>query len=308
MLICLNLNANAKTAQKKWSYFKNFLDEKKIRYELVETRNLEELQESLDKLNHRFEYLIAAGGDGTVNGLISFVLSHQLPHRIGAIGLGSSNDFHKPMKKNLLYKGIPFLLPGFFSSELWDAGVASFKQGPSDLRKYFSINSSIGLTADGNSFFNSKDKALNFLKRQNVELGNIYTMIHLLKNYSPKEFHLVFEDQLRGENVDKKFILSNLGILKKTNVSGGMRYDTFVSKDDGLFDIVGCEDMDRFELLKVITNLYRGKFLNANKTFYHQTKSIKIKSFSPFNFETDGEVYETSEVEISVLPKKLRVC
>ena len=53
---------------------------------------------------------IAAGGDGTVNALLNALLGARgdLPLaelELGAIGLGSSNDFHKPKRE--VWRGVP---------------------------------------------------------------------------------------------------------------------------------------------------------------------------------------------------------
>ncbi len=53
---------------------------------------------------------IAAGGDGTVNLLLNAVMelgSGVTDIRIGAVGLGSSNDFHKPHGPDSVIAGVP---------------------------------------------------------------------------------------------------------------------------------------------------------------------------------------------------------
>jgi diacylglycerol kinase family enzyme len=48
---------------------------------------------------------VAAGGDGTVNAVVSALVENASPDalrriRLGAVGLGSSNDFHKPLSED----------------------------------------------------------------------------------------------------------------------------------------------------------------------------------------------------------------
>src|SRR3990167_8035355 len=112
MLICLNANSNSGAAMRKWGIFNNFLAQKKIKYELVLTKSYEDLCEALDKKKDSFENIISAGGDGTANGIINFLMARQLKNKVGAIGLGSSNDFHKPYAINRRYNNIPYILPG----------------------------------------------------------------------------------------------------------------------------------------------------------------------------------------------------
>ena len=73
---------------------------------------------------------IAAGGDGTINYLLNEILSNPSKTiideiQIGAIGLGSSNDFHKPMYSSRLINGIPCKVD-FTNTEERDIGCITY--------------------------------------------------------------------------------------------------------------------------------------------------------------------------------------
>src|SRR3990172_6041274 len=58
---------------------------------------------------------VAAGGDGTVNLLVQAIMELGAQSllgsvRLGAIGLGSSNDFHKPFRQDRLVRNVPVRL------------------------------------------------------------------------------------------------------------------------------------------------------------------------------------------------------
>ncbi|MEJ2615275.1 MAG: acylglycerol kinase family protein [Ignavibacteriaceae bacterium] len=107
---------------------------------------------------------VAAGGDGTLNLLINSIIKYssieQLNKiKIGAIGIGSSNDFYKPVKESDIVNNIPVRID-FDTAEPRDVGKITFENDGIIISKYFLINSSIGITADANYFFNNPDRIL----------------------------------------------------------------------------------------------------------------------------------------------------
>jgi diacylglycerol kinase (ATP) len=83
-------------------------------------------------------HFVAAGGDGTVNDLLTAFMSlpaEKRPHlTMGAIGLGSSNDFHKPILSSQCIEGTPCLLDPS-SAQRRDVGVVRFQSGASTVER-----------------------------------------------------------------------------------------------------------------------------------------------------------------------------
>jgi hypothetical protein len=105
---------------------------------------------------------ISAGGDGTVNALVNALASMLGPEElrnvtVGALGLGSSNDFHKPYTHTI--HGFPARID-FDRARPRDAGCLSFDS----CRRFFLVNASAGVTANANAFFNGPDTGLRLLK------------------------------------------------------------------------------------------------------------------------------------------------
>lgn len=313
MLIVLNLNSNGGNGINKWRKVKTYLDQNNVKYKLLMTENYEQACQGIEQAlkEGAVDTIVAAGGDGTVNGLLNFLFQSKqsLEHiKFGAIGLGSSNDFHKPFSEHLMIEGIPVILPSHSKNGYWDLGFAQFKNQDQNLQRYFAINSSLGLTANGNAFFNLDTPLLKLLKKIHVEVANAWTIFNVLLKFD--NYLLKFEgiDLLSNKNIDTQIDCCNVGILKKTNVSGGMHYDTSVRVDDGRLDVAICEDMGRFDILKIVSNLYKGKFVGTKKTQVFQFESFKMSGNKLFNLEFDGEVFQATEVTYAVMKKALRLC
>lgn len=101
---------------------------------------------------------IAAGGDGTVNRLLNTLLNAPVEAReltLGAIGLGSSNDFHKPFNPASMLQGIPLRLDETRSRPCDVIQVRCLQDGRME-QKFGIINASIGIAARANARYNAR--------------------------------------------------------------------------------------------------------------------------------------------------------
>ena len=101
MLILLNKYSNNGKGLKKWEKFRPELEGKHIPSEYTVISDFKNFSACLRREVKKGErFLVSAGGDGTIHFLLNQVMQIKRSVRrdvvLGAIGLGSSNDFHKP--------------------------------------------------------------------------------------------------------------------------------------------------------------------------------------------------------------------
>ena len=302
MVILLNTNCCGGKGLEKWNQIKNhILNSETTILQTNENELIGKLKEYIKNGETKF---VAAGGDGTVNYLLNSLVgastNDQLKNiTIGAIGIGSSNDFHKPFCAKI--GEIPVCID-FQNSYLRDVGVIKYDSDKGKIEKYFLINASIGITAEANNLFNKPDFILRRLKQFNTKTAIFYSAIKTMMTYRNLNAEII----INGDKLKTK--LTNLGITKNSHFSGDFCYDSQADYTNGKFNIHLAHDMSKFDVLGLMKALTSRRFSKLKKTQSWKTARIKITSENKFAVEFDGEVVTTNQVEFKVLNKFIKVC
>lgn len=248
--------------------------------------------------------IISAGGDGSMNYLVNTLLKSPAIDleniTLGAIGLGSSNDFLKPFDKKISNIPVRINLSGPIKKH--DLGVATFYDENNQFKEqYFIVNASVGVTATANWNFNNPGKILKLLQSKFTVGAIIYTAVTTILRHKNINCHIIFN----GTELD--MAVSNINILKIPFVSGSFWYNQNISADDGRLRLNICRDMNKIDLLKILSNLQKGKFLPGKKTIAEVFKSLYLSSVKPLIFECDGETVMANNINISVMPKAIKI-
>jgi diacylglycerol kinase family enzyme len=249
--------------------------------------------------------IIAAGGDGTV-GAVTTALARRRDTwplesmRLGALGLGSSNDFHKPF--GALEASVPLRLD-LTHARPRDVGRASFVDGQGLAQeRFFIVSASLGVTARANAAFNRGGALLQLLRRYWLD-GAI-----LLAALSGIAQHRNLRARLRLGEQELYCALSTLSVLKTPYLSGSLRFDTPVAPADGLLAVNLCHGMGRLRLVATLLGLLRGRFAGRPGTRHWRTPRLDAAFDEPADLELDGETVPVREVAFEVLPERIRVC
>ena len=308
MIIFVNTQAGGGTAGKKWKKLVTVQPSSIFRPNAVLThgRALTEsaVRQALDDGEREF---VAAGGDGTVNMLLNTLLALCGPGeveslRLGAIGIGSSNDFHKPFTERSITEGIPTRLD-FSSASPRDVGCVTYQQSGKLLTRHFLINASIGVAAEANHLFNHPDRLLRLIKRYHTGSAILYAALKTIAGFENTAFEISTPET--GTFCTR---VANLGITKSPHFSGDFSYGGPLSPDNGRFTVYLCRDLSRTELVALLRKLGTGIFAATEKTYSWKTSSIRLASERPFPVEYDGEIITTTSATFTILPRYLRVC
>jgi diacylglycerol kinase (ATP) len=249
-------------------------------------------------------YIYNAGGDGGMHYLVNFLMKSSelnLEHvHIGAIGLGSSNDFLKPFAAKI--RGIPVSIQYKYGSVKSDVGKVEYSnQNGTPQTEYFIINASMGVTATANYNFNHPDPLLRYLKANFTNLAILYTAIKTIFTFNNIVCNLEFN------NTNILSPVANVNLLKIPFVSGSFHYSDAIAPNDGKFGLHICLDLNKWKLLQVLYRLGKGVFINGPKTLSARVNSFAISSTKPIVFECDGETFLSERIQVSLIPSKIQI-
>ena len=300
-VVFVNENARQGRGKKLWEQIAHEVLARLPENTLVETLPVDiDFQNRVSVLvNNGVDYFIAAGGDGTVNVLLNAIFAQKTAEpasiTMGAIGLGSSNDFHKPLRDTIA--GVPIRID-YRSAAPADVGMVRFgTNGRLDKRKYFIINASIGVTAEANALFNRGDALLNRLKAISTNAAIWYAALKTLLLFRNIPVALEFGHEL------KRMYLSNLAAVKIPFVSGEFLYPRIVDIDDGRLGLFYCENFSRLELVQTLKALRKGHFEGPGLAL----KAFNVIAEHLISLETDGEIASGTRFEFSVLPRAIKL-
>jgi diacylglycerol kinase (ATP) len=306
MIVLINKNSGGGMALKKWNRVYPQLNLNGLTETYFVGANGSSNEFVLEALNKGKTDFVIAGGDGSINYFLNHLINFVEPEilnevKIGAVGIGSSNDFYKPFQSKNIVEKIPYKL-NFRDAVKRDVGCLVFEKEGNLFKKYFLINASVGVTAEGNNFFNNPDFILSSLKKISTQSAISYAAIKNILTY--KNFKATME--INNESFTTN--ISNVGILKSPFFTGKLRYQSDPLFDNGLFDIHLYESLSKVKLLKLFYNLSKGiSDISLNKKFW-RTDRVTISSETEFAVEFDGEVITTKTVEFSVIPRLIKVC
>lgn len=248
---------------------------------------------------------VAAGGDGTVHGLVGAVLEVR-GHAalddltIGAVGLGSSNDFHKPL--TAVMQGIPVRMDWTTAAPRDLLRVTWCDAEGEKHSDVVMVSASFGVTAAGNAQFNAPGLVLALLKRRWTGAAILCQALHTVLSWRDIPVRLAIETT--NVIVD----LTNLSILRTPWLSGGLQYDIPVADDDGRFVVALAHDRGLLARLGLLLALYRGRFAGRPGTRWWSADATCVELDQVADLEIDGEVVRARSARFYLHPFPLRIC
>jgi diacylglycerol kinase family enzyme len=249
---------------------------------------------------------LAAGGDGTVHLLLNSLMNCSVDTRsitLGAIGLGSSNDFHKPFREESYIGKVPVRADTVDAAPR-DVIRIDYQDDRGDrATRYCLINASLGITAEANALFNSKGRFIRVARKASVDAAILAAALQSIVTY--RNIPCILETDEREK---ESALVSNLGIIKNPHFAGTLCYDTPVRSDDGKLRINLCADLDLGERISMLRALHNRRFKGLPKTRSWEGTQLSVGSYEPFALEMDGEVLYTKRATFKCVPKAVRCC
>ena len=308
MIVILNRSSNNGHGLHKWDGIRRELEGRWLSsgYRLIS--GVEELAPNLrDEIERGPATVVAAGGDGTVhhllNGLMALAEDERRNVILGAVGLGSSNDFHKPHSTSHSLDGRVYFKLDSRNALPHNVGRVDYDDENGRPRtSYFLLNCSIGIIAQANHLFNNPGPLLNWLKPRFVTGAIYYAALKTIFSAPDVPATIAVGTECRTTEV------TNLSVVINPHFTGNLSYDFEVDARSDHFGVGLCERMGARERIRTLGSLARAKFQGLPKTRSWLAREVEIRPARLTALEMDGEVCLAGNIRIQLLQGYLRVC
>ncbi len=233
-----------------------------------------------------YKYIIAVGGDGTVNEVFTPIINRK-DIISGAIPAGTGNDFIQILG-----------FPNRFTEENW--------------KTFFDLNTKLMDVGhcNGNYFlngmglgFDAQVAAENYAEPGVVKEGGKNKYIwHIVKT-------LLFFKEIKmkivgGENAgETDCFINTISIGRR--FAGGFYLTPKALADDGLLDVCMIKKLNLLQRLKILMQVPKGTHIHDAKVNYYQTPNLQVSFDKEVPYHLDGELFFATEIDVSLLPKAL---
>ncbi len=295
--VIVNPAAGANSTHRKWPRISELLKHVGLSFDHVFTEGVGHATElARAAASDGYRYLVAVGGDGTVNEVANGILGSTAASSIalGVISTGTGSDFARSV-------GIPRHYVNACSSltsgrrSLIDVGVVEYRSKGQSVRRYFVNSAYIGF---GATVVEATEHLPKYLG------GTVTYLAGLLQTFIGYRNKSVI---LRiGDKAENTRILTVL-VANGGYVGGGMHVAPEASLSDSLFEVVVIGDTGKFELLKALPSVYKGTHVTHPKVRMEKAASVAVESSERVLVSADGELLGEGPASFSLVPASLTI-
>ena len=250
---------------------KDFCVKNNMEFE-VEINNEDNSTEDIVKKYKKCGYtIVAVGGDGMINRVLNALVGTN--NTLGFIPCGTGNDFYRSVSKEM-------------KNEIEECDVIKIND------RYFINVACFGIDADvANNKGLIKSKIIPKSQRYNVSVINSFL------KYEPRHFIL----QINNEEIEGEF--ATVAVCNGGYYGSGYNISPNFKLNNGLIDVYAVEDDNKFNIMKMILSMKKGKHEKYKKVHKFQTNRLTIISNKEINSNIDGEELESKKFNIEVKGK-----
>jgi diacylglycerol kinase (ATP) len=235
------------------------------------------------------DYIVAAGGDGTLNEVVNAIAKHANDVRLGLIPLGTGNDFARCLElPATVEENIDILLSG--------------KTIPVDLVRVRSDRTRYFINVSAGGFSGIVDEKLTpEMKRTWGPLAYVRSAAAALPELHAYQTTTTLDD---GETFSLE--LYNVVIANGRFVAGGLPIAPDADPTDGLLDVLLIAKRPPSEMALLAAQMLLGNHLASDAITFRRAARVAVKSRPGMWFNVDGELAAHEPAIFEVMPRALQ--
>jgi len=250
----------------------------------VITSSLNNLEDEINKEFSAHRVFVAVGGDGTVNALIKYLISHK-DKALAILPFGSGNGFANELG---FRHNIENLVRQIIKGDTLDIDVLEIN------KNYFINLAGIGLDAEiAHKFQKSKERGFTTY---------IFSTLKAYFTYKP------FRATITGDNVHTDGVYQMISIANTRQFGNNALISPISKAYDGKFEVVTVKPIPFHQVLPLVYRLFKGTLEDSKYLHYFSfDDSICIKTnYNKFHIDGDP-LLSDGNYEISIHKKDLRI-
>ena len=243
-----------------------------------------------------YRYLIAVGGEGTVNEVANGILrsTGSASTTLGIVGTGTANSFVRSagIPRNYINACSQLTSP---RRRLIDVGAVEYKSQGQPVQRFFVNMAGVGFDATMVEAAQRLPKYFGGITPYVVELPAF------LLGYRNKSATLSLKNRTETARI--------FGVVVANGCcyANGMLIAPQAELSDGLLDVVIFGDIDKFDMLKMLPMLYKGSHLKHPKIRLEKVADITIESAERLLLHADGELLGETPASFRMVPSALSI-
>jgi diacylglycerol kinase (ATP) len=229
------------------------------------------------------DLVVAAGGDGTLNGVINGLGTSDIA--VGLIPLGTGNDFARTV-------GVP-REPARAMDTLLSGTLRRLDAGCRDGRRFINV-AGCGFDAVVAARVNAGGRRLRGVWAYLVAVADV------LRTFRPALYRV----RVDGETLETEAMLC--AVANGASYGGGMRVAPDARPDDGRLDVCLVRSCGKLEFLRAFPRVFRGTHLSHPKVWIGRGEEVSVICTPEQPVLMDGELVAPTPARFSALPGAVR--
>jgi YegS/Rv2252/BmrU family lipid kinase len=295
--VIINPVAGASSTRRKWPRISRLLKHIGLSFDYEYTEGVgHAIELARVAASDGYRYLVAVGGDGTVNEVANGILrsTNASSTSLGVISTGTGSDFARSMGLPRHYlNACSALTHG--QKALIDVGIVEYQHKGQTQQRYFVNAAGIGFDA---AVVESTER---LPKLFGGTVPYVFGLLRTLIGYRNTSVVVRI-----GDKVERTRVVT-VAVANGSYFGGGMHVAPDASLNDCLFDVMIVRDMGKFELLRAFPRVYKGTHVTHPKVVMGKAAEVTVESPERILVHADGELLGEGPVSFRLIPAALSI-